>query len=326
MLDVALGPLRLANPILSASGCFGQADESTQLVDPRLPGALVLKTITLHPRAGNPPPRIVEVAGGILNSIGLPNKGIDRWLKESFPKIRGRASRLILNIAGERLDEWAQVAARIGDTAGIDALELNISCPNVEHGGLPFARDPEVVAGIVRGVRAGTPIPLIVKLAPETEDNVGVAHAARENGAIAVSLINTIRAMAVDWRARRPILGYGFGGLSGPAIKPVALRLVHEVSRAVPIPVIGIGGIETVDDVLEFMVAGASAVQVGTATFRDPGVLGRLIDELPKALQAEGIAHVRELIGRLEARTPRPPGSEVRTERGQLKGSVPADR
>ncbi len=299
MLDVQIGPLRLQNPLISASGCFGQGTEGETFVDSKRLGALLLKTITLNPRAGNPPPRIVETASGILNSIGLPNKGIDRWLTETLPKVLGHADKLILNIAGERLDEWPRVAARVGETAGIDALELNISCPNVEAGGLPFARDPTVVADIVRRVRAETPIPLIVKLAPESPDIVGIADAARSAGAIAVSAINTIRAIAVDWRTRRPKLGYGVGGLSGPAIKPVALRLVWEVARAVKIPVIGIGGIETVDDVLEFIVAGATAVQVGTASFRDPLVLPRLIDELSARLKEAGVAHVRDLVGTL---------------------------
>ncbi len=299
MLDVQIGPLRLQNPLISASGCFGQGTECDTFVDARRLGALLLKTITLNPRPGNPPPRIVETASGILNSIGLPNKGIDRWLSETLPKVVGHADKLILNIAGERLDEWPKIAARIGDRRGIDALELNISCPNVEEGGLPFARDPEIVAGIVRGVREETPIPLIVKLAPESPDIVGIADAARAGGAIAVSLINTIRGMAIEWRTRRPKLGYGIGGLSGPAIKPVALRLVCEVARAVKIPVIGIGGIETVDDVLEFIVAGATAVQVGTASFRDPRVLPRLVEDLPRRLDEAGVRHVRDLIGSL---------------------------
>ena len=301
MLDVALGPLILRNPVISASGCFGQGAESTTFVDAKELGALLLKTITLHPRAGNPPPRVVEVSSGILNSIGLPNKGIDRYLAETLPGVVGVADRLILNIAGERLDEWPRVAAKVGDTPGIDALELNVSCPNVEEGGLPFARDPEVIGQIVRQVRENTPIPVIAKLAPEAEDLVGVADAARVEGAIAVSLINTIRAMAIDWRTRRPRLGYGFGGLSGPAIKPVALRLVHEVaSSGVDIPIIGIGGIETADDALEFLVAGATAVQVGTASFRDPDAIPRIIRDLPERLREAGVGHVRELIGSLD--------------------------
>ncbi|MBI4881924.1 MAG: dihydroorotate dehydrogenase [Planctomycetes bacterium] len=306
MLDVRLGPLHLKNPVISASGCFGQGAEAATFFDPRRLGALLLKTITLNPRAGNPPPRIVETAGGIINSIGLPNKGIDRYLAETFPEVVGLADCLILNVAGERLEEWPRLAACIGDRAGIDALELNVSCPNVEQGGLPFARDPEVVARIVRGVARETPLPLIVKLAPEAPDLPAVAQAAAEAGAIAVSLINTIRALAVDWRARRPLLGYGFGGLSGPAIKPVALRLVHEVARAVAIPVIGIGGIQDADDVLEFMVAGASAVQVGTASLRDPLAMPRIIDELPERLAEAGVAHVRDLVGTLRF-PPAPP-------------------
>lgn len=299
MLDVMIGPLRLKNPVMSASGCFGQAAESAAFVDPRELGALLLKTITLHPRAGNPPPRIVEVASGILNSIGLPNKGIDRYLIETLPQVAGIADCLILNVAGERLDEWPQVAARIGATPGIDALELNVSCPNVEAGGLPFARNPALVAGIVRAVRSETPIPVIVKLAPEAEDLVGVAQAAKDAGAIAVSLINTIRGMAIDWRKRRPKLGYGYGGLSGPAIKPVALRLVHEVAKAVAVPIIGIGGIETADDVLEFIVAGATAVQVGTASFRDARAIPRILSDLPQRLEEAGVAHIQELVGTL---------------------------
>ncbi len=304
-LDVTIGPLELKNPLISASGCFGQALESATFVDPRALGALLVKTITLHPRAGNPPPRIVEVSGGILNSIGLPNKGIERYLAETLPAVAGRADRLIINVAGERIDEWARVGELIGDTPGIDALELNISCPNVEAGGLPFARDPAVVARIVRDVRGGTPLPLIVKLAPDAENIVAIARAAQEAGAIAVSLINTLRALAIDWRTRRPRLGYGFGGLSGPAVKPIALRLVHEVARAVPgLPLIGIGGISSAEDVLEFMVAGASAVQVGTASFRDPRVIPTILAELPGLLEESGVAHVRDLVGTLELGRP----------------------
>jgi len=299
VLNVTVGPLQLKNPIISASGCFGQATEAAPFVDLHRLGALLLKTITLNPRAGNPPPRIVELRDGILNSIGLPNKGIDRYLEETLPSLLGQSDCLILNIAGETLDQWPMIAARVGDTAGIDALELNISCPNVESGGLPFARDPEVVARIVAAVRCETPIPLICKLAPESPDVAGIAQAAADSGCCAVSLINTIRAMAIDWRTRRPKLGYGYGGLSGPAIKPVALRLVHEVARAVKIPVIGIGGIQDAEDVLEFLVAGASAVQVGTASFRDPTVMIRIIDELPGLLEEQGIASVGELIGSL---------------------------
>lgn len=302
MLETIIGPLRLKNPIISASGCFGQGLECESFVGADEPGALLLKTITWNPRAGNPPPRIVEVEGGILNSIGLPNKGIDRYLNETFPSVRGKADCLILNIAGERLEEWPKVAARIGETEGIDALELNISCPNVESGGLPFARDPAVVATIIRSVRDHTPIPLIVKLAPEAESIVAIAEVARVEGAIAVSMINTIRALAVDWRTRRPRLGYGFGGLSGPAIKPIALRLVNEVSRAVDIPVIGIGGIQTADDVLEFIVAGATAVQVGTASFRDPTAIPTIIADLPKLLEGAGIQRLSELVGAMNRR------------------------
>ena len=299
MLGVTLGPLELKNPVMSASGCFGQSTETVAFVDPSRLGALVLKTITLNPRAGNPPPRIVELDDGILNSIGLPNQGIDRYLKESLPEVLGLSDCLILNIAGETLDEWPQIATRIGETAGIDALELNVSCPNVESGGLPFARDPKIVARIVSAVRSETPIPLICKLAPEAPDVPAIAQAAAESGACAVSLINTIRALAIDWRTRESRLGYGYGGLSGPAIKPVALRLVHEVSKAVSIPVIGIGGIQDAEDVLEFLVAGASAVQVGTASFRDPTIMIRIIDELPALLQEQGIGSVRMLIGSL---------------------------
>ncbi|MFH0944056.1 MAG: dihydroorotate dehydrogenase [Planctomycetota bacterium] len=299
MLDVTLGPLRLKNPVLSASGCFGQEDEAASFVDLNRLGGLVLKTVTLRPRAGNPPPRIVEASCGILNSIGLPNKGIDRFLAESLPKVVGRSDCVILNIAGETLAEWPQVAARVGDTPGIAALELNVSCPNVEQGGLPFARDPEILSRLVRSVHSETPLPLICKLPPEAPDLLGLAQAAADAGATAVSLINTLRALAIDWRTRSSRLGYGYGGLSGPAIKPVALRAVHEVSRAVSVPVIGIGGIQSAEDVLEFLVAGASAVQVGTASFQDPTCMIRIIEELPILLEQEGVTSVRELIGTL---------------------------
>lgn len=299
MLNVTLGPLKLKNPILSASGCFGQEDEAASFIDLNRLGGLVLKTVTLKPRAGNPPPRIVEVSSGILNSIGLPNKGIDRFLAESLPKVLGQTDCVILNIAGETLAEWPQVAARIGNTPGIAALELNVSCPNVEQGGLPFGRDPEILSGIVRAVQSETPLPLICKLPPEAPDLPGLAQAAADAGAVAVSLINTLRALGVDWRRRSARLGYGYGGLSGPAIKPVALRAVHEVSRAVSIPVIGIGGIQSAEDVLEFMVAGATAVQIGTATFQDPTCMIRIIEDLPELLEEEGVSSISDLIGTL---------------------------
>jgi dihydroorotate dehydrogenase (NAD+) catalytic subunit len=297
-LSITLGRLRLRNPILVASGTFGYAREMAGVVDFARLGAIIPKTVTRHPRAGNAPPRTVETASGMLNAIGLDNDGIEHFLHHHLPYLRTLPTDIIANIAGENEQDFVDMAEMLGQEAGLAALELNLSCPNVA-GGIDFATDPEVTRRVVQRVRAVCPLPILAKLTPNVTDIVSIAHAAAEAGADAVSLINTFVGMAVDWRKRRPILGNVTGGLSGPAIKPLALRLVWRVAQHVRVPILGIGGIATVDDVMEFLVAGASAVQLGTVNFYDPTVSQRVAEELPEALRQLSAKSVREVVGTL---------------------------
>lgn len=297
-LSVSLGRLRLPNPVLVASGTFGYAREMAGLIDFARLGGVIPKTVTRQPRAGNPPPRTVETASGMLNSIGLDNDGIDHFIEHHLPYLRTLPTAVIANIAGKTEDEFVEMAGRLGREPGLAALELNLSCPNVT-GGVDFATDPEVTRRVVRRAREACPLPLIAKLTPNVTDIVPVARAAADGGADAVSLINTLVGMAVDWRRRRPVLGNVTGGMSGPAVKPVALRMVWQVARHVGVPVVGIGGIATIDDVMEFLVAGATAVQLGTVNFYDPTASVRLADALPAALAEAGAATVREVVGTL---------------------------
>ncbi len=297
-LRVQLGRLHLPNPILIASGTFGYAREMEHLVDLRCLGGIIPKTITPQPRAGNAPWRTVETAAGLLNAIGLDNDGIDQFIAQHLPYLRQIGTPIIVSLAGRSPDEYVAMAQQLEAVGGVAALELNISCPNVA-GGVDFGTDPDRCGSLVRGVRAACGLPLVAKLTPNVTDIVAIARAAADAGADAVSLINTLLGMAVDWRRRRPRLGNVLGGLSGPAIKPVALRCVYQVARALEIPVIGIGGIATLDDVLEFLVAGASAVEIGTANYYDPTVSQRLVEQLPAALAAEGVCRVTELVGTL---------------------------
>ncbi|NBO91877.1 MAG: dihydroorotate dehydrogenase, partial [Planctomycetia bacterium] len=282
-LSITLGRLTLANPVLVASGTFGYAREMAGIVDFSRLGGIVPKTVTRHPRAGNPPPRTVETASGMLNAIGLDNDGIEHLIAHHLPYLRTLGTAIVVNIAGKTEDEFPEMAAMLADQPGISAVELNLSCPNVS-GGTDFATSPDVTGRIVRRVRDVCPHPLLAKLTPHVTDIVPIARAAAESGADAVCLINTVVGMAVDWKRRRPILGNRTGGLSGPAIKPLALRLVWHVARQVRIPIVGIGGIQSIDDAMEFLVAGASAVQVGTANFYDPTASIRIVDALPDAL------------------------------------------
>src|SRR6516162_3663830 len=282
-LSVTLGRLRLANPILVASGTFGYARELAGIVDFGKLGGIIPKTVTRLPRQGNPPPRTVETASGMLNAIGLDNDGIDHFIAHHVPYLRQLPTAIIANIAGKNEQEFIDMAEQIGRVEGLSALELNLSCPNVA-GGVDFATDPTVTKRVVKEVRSVCPLPIIAKLTPNVTDIVPIAQAAAEAGADAVSLVNTFVGMAVDWRRRRPILGNITGGLSGPAIKPLALRLVWRVARSLTVPVIGIGGIATLDDVMEFLVAGASAVQLGTVNFYDPTAVMRILDGLPGAV------------------------------------------
>lgn len=299
MLEVKLGRLELQNPVLTASGTFGFGREFDPFVDLQRIGGVVTKTLYLARRRGNPPPRIVEVTGGMLNSIGLENPGCDAFESEMLPWLVEREVTVIASCAGESRDDFPIVAERVDGMDGVAAIEINVSCPNVKKGGLDLGTDPEIVRSIVREVRSVTSKPLIAKLTPNVTDIGSLARAAVEGGAEILSLINTISAMAIDWRRRSPILGTGTGGLSGPAIKPVALRFVWQAARAVDVPVIGIGGIASAEDVLEFLVAGASAVQVGTANFYRPTVSETIVDELERLLESEKVSSVRELIGTL---------------------------
>ena len=298
-LRVDLGPLSLANPVMTASGTFGYGAEFSALVDLRRLGAIVVKGISLAPRPGNPPPRIVETACGMLNAIGLENVGLKRFVSDKMPWLRTLRSPVIVNILGDSVEEYAELAGALSAVPGISGLEVNISCPNVKKGGVAFGTVPDMAAAVTRAVRAASDLPLIVKLSPNVTDIVAMARAVADNGADAISLINTLIGMAIDVRTRRPRLANVIGGLSGPAVKPVALRMVWQVASAVRIPVIGIGGIGTAEDAIEFLLAGASAVQVGTANFYTPAASMDILDGLAAWLREQGETSVRAVIGTL---------------------------
>lgn len=298
-LSVQLGRLRLANPILVASGTFGYAREMERLVELSRLGGVIPKTITAQPRAGNAPWRTVETAAGMLNSIGLDNDGIDAFIEHHLPYLSTIGSPLIVSVAGRTLDEFVAMSARLGECEGVAAIELNISCPNVS-GGVDFGTDPGSCHNVVSRVVAACRVPVIAKLTPNVTSIAAIAKAAADGGADAISLINTLLGMAIDWRKRKPLLGNVMGGLSGPAIKPIALRCVHQVAQTVDTPMIGIGGIATIDDVMEFLVAGATAVQLGTVNFYDPTVSMRILDALPLALQQAGVSSVKEIVRTLK--------------------------
>ncbi|MCL2789518.1 MAG: dihydroorotate dehydrogenase [Desulfobulbus sp.] len=302
-LSVSLGPLSLANPVLTASGTFGYGAEFAHLVPLARLGGVVVKGISLMPRAGNPPPRIVETACGMLNAIGLENVGAERFINDKMPFLRTCGCRVIVNILGDSLEEYAALAAKLTGVDGIDALEVNISCPNVKKGGVAFGTVPDMAAAVTHAVKAATDLPVIVKLSPNVTDIVAMARAVAAGGADAISLINTLIGMAIDARTRRPKLANVIGGLSGPAIKPIALRMVWQVASAIDIPVIGIGGIATAEDAIEFLLAGAAAIQVGTANFRNPAAAGQMVSGIEEYLRQQGESSVRAIVGslRLEA-------------------------
>jgi dihydroorotate dehydrogenase (NAD+) catalytic subunit len=302
-LSVELGRLRLDNPIMVASGTFGYAREMEGIVDFSRLGGIIPKTVTRQPRAGNKPPRTVETPSGLLNAIGLDNDGIEHFIHHHLPYLRTLPTRILANIAGKTVDEFFEMAAMVAGEPGLAGLELNLSCPNVA-GGVDFATDPEVTRRVVAGVRAVCPLPILAKLTPNVTSIVPIAQAAADAGADAVSLINTFVGLALDWKKRRFILGNVTGGLSGPAIKPLALRLVWQVRNSVRIPIVGIGGISTIDDVMEFFLAGASAVQIGTANFFDPTVSTRLVQQLPGALAQLGANSVAEIVGTVQPSRP----------------------
>jgi dihydroorotate dehydrogenase (NAD+) catalytic subunit len=297
-LSVSIGPLRFANPVGTASGTYGKGLEFQPFYDVSRLGYVVVKTITKAARQGNPPPRIVETPGGMLNSIGLPNPGIEAYVREVLPQLRTLGAPLVINIAGKDAAEFADLAERLDRESGIAALELNMSCPNVA-GGLDFSASPEAARDVVRRVRAVTGLPLIAKLSPNVTSIAQIGKAAVEAGAHAVSAVNTYVGLAVDWRRQRPVLGRGTGGLSGPCIKPLALRAVWELSRAVDAPVIGIGGIQNADDAMEFLVAGATAVQVGTANYYAPRAALDVVEGLAERMLALGARSVADVRGTL---------------------------
>jgi dihydroorotate dehydrogenase (NAD+) catalytic subunit len=298
-LRVNLGRLSLRNPILTASGTFGYAREMERIVDFSRLGGILPKTVTKAPRAGNSPWRTVETACGLLNSIGLDNDGIDAFIEHHLPYLSGLPTAIIVSVAGKSHEEFVEMAAQLDGKPGVAAIELNISCPNVS-GGVDFGTDPALCGRLVESCRKVTSLPLVAKLTPNVTSIATIAKAAADAGADTISLINTVLGMAIDWRKRKPMLGNVVGGLSGPAIKPIALRCVYQVSQVVKTPLIGIGGIATIDDVMEFLVAGASAVQVGTANYYDPTVTMKLVDALPAALHEAGASCVSEIVGTLQ--------------------------
>jgi dihydroorotate dehydrogenase (NAD+) catalytic subunit len=299
-LETQLGLLVLKNPIITASGTFGYGLEFTEFVDLSKIGALCTKGLSLAPHGGNIPPRICETPAGMLNAIGLQNVGVKNFLEEKLPRLRDLGATVITNVWGDTEEDYVAVVGALEDADGLAAIELNISCPNVEKGGVLFGNSPSATASLVARVRAATKRMLVVKLSPNAPDLVLSARAARDSGADVLSLVNTFVGMAIDPETARPRLSFGTGGLSGPAIKPLALRMVFQVARALPdVPLMGIGGISDLSDVLEFLAAGASAVQIGTANFRDPGVSARLVDELD-AYCSKRNTTVRSLVGRAQ--------------------------
>jgi dihydroorotate dehydrogenase (NAD+) catalytic subunit len=300
-MSVDIAGLKLRNPVMTASGTFGYGEEFKEYVNLETIGAFVTKGLSLKPRAGNPTPRIVETPGGMLNAIGLQNVGIDAFIQKKVPFLRTVNTPAIANFFGYTPEEYAELATRLDSIPEVAALEVNISCPNVKQGGIVFGTDPGCAASVVKACRAATKKPLIVKLSPNVTDIVEMAQACEGAGADALSVINTLTGMAIDLERRRPVLANVTGGLSGPAIKPVALRMVWQVSKAVKVPVIGIGGIMSASDALEFMLAGATAVQVGTASFVNPGAAQEIAQGMERWLIDHGVDDVRSLIGALQA-------------------------
>lgn len=292
---ICIGNLVLRNPVLTASGTFGYGTEYKDFVDFSRLGGIIVKGTTLHPREGNPYPRMAETPSGMLNAVGLQNKGVDHFVDHIWPTISGLDTNVIVNVSGSCIDDYVEVARRLDALDGIPAIELNISCPNVRQGGMAFGVTPEGAASVVRAVRAAYSRTLIVKLSPNVTDIVSIARAVEAEGADSVSLINTLLGMAIDAERRRPVLSTITGGLSGPAVKPVALRMVWQVSHAVKIPVIGLGGICTATDAVEFLLAGAKAVEVGTANFIDPSAAQRVAEGIEDYMRRHAMQSVDEI-------------------------------
>lgn len=299
-LGVRVGPLRLRNPLIAASGCFGYGVEYADVVDLASLGAIAVKGLFLNERDGHPPPRIVETPAGMLNAIGLQGIGVRRFIAEKLPELRSRGAVVIVNICGTTLEEYVELARILSDVEGVAALELNISCPNIKEGGIAFGCSLTRTHDVVSAVRRVTRLPVIPKLTPNVTDVASFARAAEEGGADAVSLVNTFLAMAIDVETRRPKLSNVVGGLSGPAIRPIAVRMVYECRQAVRIPIVGIGGIATTQDALEFIIAGATAVQIGTASFVDPFIWGKLLSGLREYLERHRLASIAELVGTVD--------------------------
>jgi dihydroorotate dehydrogenase (NAD+) catalytic subunit len=299
-LSATIGSLRLVNPIIAASGCFGYGLEYTDVVDLSSLGGVAVKGLFLEPREGHPPPRIVETPSGMLNAIGLQGIGVHSFVSDKLPELQARRATVFVNICGTTLDEYVELARILSDHDGVAALELNISCPNIKEGGITFGCSLTGTYEVVSAVRRVTKLPVIPKLTPNVTDVASFARAAEEAGADAVSLVNTFLAMAIDVETRRPKLSNIVGGLSGPAIRPIAVRMVYECRQAVKLPIIGIGGISTAADVLEFMIAGATAVQIGTANFVDPFVWKKVLDGIRDYMERHELGRLAELTGSLD--------------------------
>jgi dihydroorotate dehydrogenase (NAD+) catalytic subunit len=299
-MSVEIAGIKMRNPVMTASGTFGYGAEFSDYMNLESIGALITKGLSLRPKAGNPTPRIVETPGGMLNAIGLQNVGVDAFITQKLPYLASVSTPVIVNLYGNTLEEYGEVASRLDSLPGVAGIEVNISCPNVKQGGIVFGTDPKAAQEVVRLVKRNTSKPMIVKLSPNVTDVVLMAKACADAGADALSLINTLTGMAIDLERRRPILANVTGGLSGPAIKPVALRMVWQVAKSVQLPIIGIGGIMNARDALEFILAGATAVQVGTASFLDPSASQTIAREMEQYLADKGIESIRSMIGALE--------------------------
>lgn len=299
-LSVNIGSLNLKNPVMTASGTFGYGLEFADFVDLSQIGGIIVKGTTLHPRQGNAYPRMAETAQGMLNCVGLQNKGVDYFCEHIYPQIKDIDTNMIVNVSGNSPEDYAECAARIDALEEIPAIELNISCPNVKHGGMAFGTTCEGAASVVKAVREAYHKTLIVKLSPNVTSITDIALAVQDAGADAVSLINTLMGMAIDAEKRKKLLSIGTGGLSGPAVKPVALRMVYQVAHAVSIPVIGLGGISSATDAVEFLLAGASAIEIGTANFLDPAITVKVANGINEYLERHGFQSVKDIVGALE--------------------------